>query len=414
MLPCSLPSVTGGRNCSRLRRVVCFSTLFGLFILSLRLPVCADSPLSDTDRFNFVLGPQTFGPSYHFSDRHPLLETIGVIEEMGASVVKFGLGPASKKDPPLPKGINSLLTLARDSPVHREALDKRFAFYVLWLDAFSHRNWQQGFSAAARDAEYHEIYEFVCHLLTAYSGTGKTFYLGHWEGDGMLRHTVRREHDARVTPMAVQGMIDWLSARQQAVDDAKRDTTHHGVEAWHYTEVNHVVMARDEGRPAVVNLVLPKVPVDFVSYSSYDSTNRPEPENLKSALDFIESKLHPKPEIDGKRVFIGEYGFPVHGSGKPRTPAEQDGMSRIIMRAALEWGCPFVLYWELYNNEVSSDGTQLGFWMINDRGEKQPVFHTHQLFFQRSRAFVSGYRGKHGAPPPDRVFRDAAVDFLEP
>ena len=393
--------------------VVWFAALFSLLILSLHVRVFADSSLSDTDRFNFVLGTQTFGPSYHFSDRHPLLETIEVIEEMGASVVKFGLGPASKKDPPLPQGINSLLKLARDSPVHREALDKRFAFYVLWLDAFSHRDWQQGFSAAARDAEYHEIYEFVCHLLNAYSGTGKTFYLGHWEGDGMLRHTVRREDDARVTPAAVQGMIEWLSARQQAVDDAKRDTPHHGVEAWHYTEVNHVVIARDESRPAVVNLVLPKVAVDFVSYSSYDSTNRPEPHNLKSVLDFIESKLHPKPEIGGKRVFIGEYGFPVNRPGKPRSPGEQDAMSRTIMCAALEWGCPFVLYWELYNNEVSSDGTQVGFWMINDRGEKQPVFHTHQSFFRWSRAFVSEYRDKHGAHPQDGVFRDAAVDFLK-
>lgn len=392
--------------------VVWFPALFSLLILSLHVRVFADSSLSDTDRFNFVLGTQTFGPSYHFSDRHPLLETIEVIEEMGASVVKFGLGPASKKDPPLPQGINSLLKLARDSPVHREALEKRFAFYVLWLDAFSHRDWQQGFSAAARDAEYHEIYEFVCHLLNAYSGTGKTFYLGHWEGDGMLRHTVRREDDARVTPAAVQGMIEWLSARQQAVDDAKRDTPHHGVEAWHYTEVNHVVIARNEGRPAVVNSVLPKVAVDFVSYSSYDSTNRPEPQNLKSVLDYIESKLHPKPEIGGKRVFIGEYGFPVNRPGKPRAPGEQDAMSRTVMCAALEWGCPFVLYWELYNNEVSSDGTQVGFWMINDRGEKQPVFHTHQSFFRWSRAFVSDYRDKHGAHPQGGVFRDAAVDFL--
>jgi hypothetical protein len=387
--------------------------LSGLLILSLRAPGLEGSSLSDTDRYNFVLGTQTFAPSYHFSGRHPLIETVEVIQEMGASVVKFGLGPASKKDPPLPAGINSLMTLARDSPVHREALDKPFAFYVLWLDAFSHRDWRNGFSSAAWDAEYREIYELVCHLLKAYSGTGKAFYLGHWEGDGMLRHTVRREDDARVTPAAVQGMIDWLGARQQAVDDAKRDTPHNGVEAWHYTEVNHVVIARDEDRPAVVNLVLPKVPVDFVSYSSYDSTNRPEPENFKSSLDFIESKLHPKSEIAGKRVFVGEYGFPVLRPGKPRTPGEQDAMSRVVMRASLEWGCKFVLYWELYNNEVSPDGAQVGFWMINDRGEKQPVFHTHQSFFHWSRAFVSGYREKHGAPPPEREFRNAAVRFLD-
>ena len=81
MLLCGLSSFTGERNCRPLRMIVWLPTLFALFILSLRTPVFADSLLSDTDRFNFVLGTQTFGPSYHFSDRHPLLETIGVIEE---------------------------------------------------------------------------------------------------------------------------------------------------------------------------------------------------------------------------------------------------------------------------------------------------------------------------------------------
>lgn len=365
------------------------------------------------NRFNWILGTQTFGPKYQFTDQHPLLETANVIEEMGASVVKFALGPASKIDPPLPPEINSLVTLARDHLPHRSVLDKDFSSYVLWLDAFAHRDWHKGFSSAAREAEYREVYDLVRHLLKTYSGSGKTFYLGHWEGDGMLRHTVRREDDARVTPAAVQGMIDWLNTRQQAVDDAKRDTPHSGVNAWHYTEVNHVVLARDESRPALVNLVLPNVAVDFVSYSAYDAANQADPKNLKSALDYIESKLKQKPGIGGKRVFIGEYGFPLlMGGGKSRTPIEQDLMSRVIMLAGLEWGCPFVLYWELYNNEVSPDGSQIGFWMIDAKGEKQPVYHTHKSFFDWGRLFVSEWVQREGRAPEDSEFRSAAVVFL--
>jgi hypothetical protein len=367
------------------------------------------------NRFNWVLGTQTFGPKYQFTDQHPLLETANVIEEMGASVVKFALGPVSKKDPPLPPEINSLVTLAKDHPPHRAVLDKDFAFYVLWLDAFAHRDWHKGFSSAARDAEYREVYDLVSHLLKTYSGSEKTFYLGHWEGDGMLRHTVSREDDSRVTPAAVQGMIDWLNTRQQAVDDAKRDTPHSGVNAWHYTEVNHVVLARDENRPALVNLVLPSVAVDFVSYSAYDGANKADPQNLKSALDYIESKLQKKPGISGRRVFIGEYGFPlIKGAGKTRTPIEQDMMSRVIMRAGLEWGCPFVLYWELYNNEVSPDGSQIGFWMIDDKGEKQPVYRTHQTFFEWGKSFFADWVKREGRAPADGEFRSAAVNFLGP
>ena len=83
---------------------------------------------------------------------------------------------------------------------------------------------------------------------------------------------------------------------------------HPGVEVWHYCEVNHVQLAI-EGRKAVVNMVLPHAPVDFISYSRYDSQD--DPQRLKAVLEFIASKLTPKPGIAGRRVFIGEYGFPA-------------------------------------------------------------------------------------------------------
>ena len=281
------------------------------------------------DDFNYVIGTQTFDADYQFTSETRLVETAEAIRKMGASVIKFGLmpdyapgdGANSKRQGNIPArnpNIHSLTELARDEPSHRRVLDMPFANYVLWMHTFSAGvdNWRNGFSETSRQKEYREVYDFVRYLLKTYSGTGKTFYLGHWEGDGLLRESVSRINDARVTPKAVRGMIDWLTVRQRAVDDAKRDTPHHGVQVWHYTEVNHVAIARDEGRPALVNLVLPHVPVDFVSYSAYDTCNSPRPENIKSALDYIESKLTPKPEIAGKRVFIGEYGYPV-GSPKP-------------------------------------------------------------------------------------------------
>jgi len=382
--------------------------------------------LDAVDRFNYALGTQTFDATYQFTTNSRLVETAEVMRNMGATVIKFGLMPnyaadGSRRSGNVPKkdpAIHSLTELARDEPSHRRVLDMPFANYVIWMHtiATGADSWRNGFSDDSRQREYREVYDLTAYLLKTYSGTGKAFYLGHWEGDGLLRGTIGRENDAKVTPIAVQGMIDWLTVRQRAVDDAKRDTPHHGVEVWHYTEVNHVTIARDEGRPALVNEVLPQVPVDFVSYSAYDTCNSPKPENIKSALDYIESKLRPKPGITGRRVFIGEYGYPV-GSPKPdgkseHTAREQDELSRVVMRAGFEWGCPFVLYWELYNNEIYPDGRQRGFWMIDDKGEKQPVYLTHEKILREGRQYVAEVIKRTGHPPTFEEYRRKAVEFL--
>ncbi|MFA7005595.1 MAG: FAD-dependent oxidoreductase, partial [Verrucomicrobiia bacterium] len=369
--------------------------------------------LSPVERFSYVIGTQTFGAAYQFTSKTRLVETAEAIRDMGATVIKFELarryaspnGNVPVADP----SIQSLADLAQREPSHRHVLDMPFAYYVLWAHTFNggEGKWRHGFSKEDAAKEYREIYDLAAHLLKTYSDTGKTFFLGHWEGDGFLRGSVKKADDAKVTPEAAQGMADWLATRQRAVDDAKRDTPHRDVQVWHYTEVNHVKLAMDEGRPALVNRVLPQVPVDFVSYSSYDTAK--DPALLKRALDYIESKLTPKPGIVGKRVFIGEYGFPA----TRHTPQEQDRLARGVMRAGLEWGCPFVLYWELYNNEVEPDGRQRGFWLIDDKGVKQPAYETHRRFLSWARTFVAGRKLRTGEAPTEVEFREAAVRKIQ-
>ena len=373
----------------------------------------APEPNGGLDHFNYVLGTQTFDPSYQFTKQTPLVETAEAIQALGSTVIKFALTPKKQS------AVHSLTELARDEPSHRHVLDMPFAYFVIWMHTYSNPgggSWRNGFTKTAQTNEYREVYDLVAYLLKTYDGSGKTFYLGHWEGDGMLRGSIGKEFDVRATPIAIQGMIDWLTVRQRAVDDAKRDTPHHNVQVWHYTEVNHVTPARDEGRPTVVNKVLPMVPVDFVSYSSYDTSNFPRTENIKSALDYIESKLTPKPGISGKRVFIGEYGYPIlkkTSKQNAHTPQEQERLSRIVMLAGLEWGCPFVLYWEMYNNEVNSDGSQRGYWMIDDKGVKQPVYETHRRYFEWAHHFVATETSRTGNAPDDLEFRTAAVKYLK-
>ncbi len=366
---------------------------------------------ADAAGYNYVIGTQTIGASYQFTGKTRLVETAEEIRTMGSTVIKFELTPryAGERrnvttDVP---AITSLAALARDEPSHRRVLDMPFAVFVLWSHTFCHGEdkWHKGFSTEAADAEYREMYDLTTHLLRTYAGSGKTFLLGHWEGDGFLRHSVAAEDDARVTDAAAQGMADWLNTRQRAVDDAKRDTPHEKVEVWHYTEVNHVKLAM-LGRPALVNRVLPGANVDLVSYSSYDTQG--EPPLLKAALGFIETQLPAKPGLTGRRVFIGEYGFPT----VYHTPAEQDQRSRQVLQAGLEWGCPLILYWELFNNEVTPEGKQRGFWLIDDRGLKQPVYKSHATFLEWGRREVAQTREKSGHAPTAAEFRAAAVKHL--
>ena len=365
------------------------------------------------DAFNYVVGTQTFGPAYQFTGETRLVETAERIRALGSTVIKFELSKRyadGHGNVPAPNAaIRSLTDLARDEPSHRQVLDMPFARYVLWAHPFGYRPelWRQGLAKEDAEQEYRELRDLAVHLLTTYSGSGKTFFLGHWEGDGWLRRNVAPFHDPEVTPEAVQGMADWLTVRQRAVDDAKRDTPHRDVQLWHYTEVNHVKLALEEDRPALVNRVLPKVAVDYVSYSSYDTQQ--DPALLRRALDYIESKLAPRPELPGKRVFIGEYGFPA----SRHTPEEQDRRSRAVMRVGLEWGCPFVLYWELYNNEVGPDGRHQGFWLVDDQNRTQPVYHTHQAFYAASRRYVAAFHARTGRVPTDPEFAAAAVRMLD-
>lgn len=358
-------------------------------------------PLSDVDAFNYAVGTQTIGASYQFTNRHRLVETAEAIRDMGASVIKFKLDWTGQKGA-RPENIQTLLDVALHDPVTKEIFNLPFGYYLLW--AYPLGKGREKRDEATRREE--QIYDLCCHLLRAYSGTRKTFYLGHWEGDWELRGIGSHEDP---TPERIAQKVRWLNLRQQAVDDAKRDTPHAGVEVFCYAEANLVRDAM-QGRPTMTNDVIPHTQIDFVSYSSYDTSNGKNAEvDVPKALDYIESKLQPKPAIKGKRVWIGEYGYPACNF----SPQEQDARSRRLIKTALQWGCPFVLYWEMYNNEVDKDGKQRGFWLIDDKGVKQPVYYTHQRFCQWARGYVAKYAKTALRLPTFDEYRKKAVEFLE-
>jgi hypothetical protein len=360
------------------------------------------APVTNLDTYNYGAGTQSFGASYQFTRKPRLLETAEAIREMGASAIKFRLESAQGRG--AERGsLRSLRDAAANDPVVRQIFGMSFGHYLLWAYPQSGSGKQLG-AEGARDEE---LYALCCYLLKSFSGTGKTFYLGHWEGDWEIRGRAGSREDP--APERITSRIRWLNQRQQAVDDAKRDTTHSGVEVFCYAEVN---MVRDamQGRPCMANAVVPHTQIDFVSYSSYDTSNGKDAETeVPKALDYIESKLPPKPGIKGKRVWIGEYGYPACRY----PPQEQAARTRGLIKTALQWGCPFVLYWEMYNNEVDKDGKQRGFWLIDDKGAKQPVYYLHHRFLQWARGYVAAVAKSAGQMPTFDEYRKKAVEWLD-
>jgi hypothetical protein len=381
----------------------------------------APRPLSPTEAYDYVVGTQTFCPEYQFTTQPRLIETAQAILDMGSNVIKFGIGKdlyynhngqTLRNIPAKHPEVHSLTDLVSKEPYHRQVLEMPFAYYLIWTYPFSARISCHGyerfatpFSDEETQKEYAELREFVAYLLKTYSGTHKTFYLGHWEGDWLILGHFDAGRDP--SPEQIKNMIHWLNFRQRAVDDAKRTTPHHDVEVYQYTEVN-LVRKGMQGHRCLTNDVVPKTNIDYVSYSSYDSLGGDTQANLTGALSYIESKLPPKPGIPGKRVFIGEYGTPARDVGAEG----QDALARKVIKAGLTWGCPFVLYWQMYCNDVRN-GKHAGFWLIDKQGQKQPSYFTHERFCKAMRQYVADFQQQSGRVPTTAEFRQQALKQLD-
>lgn len=382
------------------------------------------------ENYNYAVGTQTVGSKYKFTDKTMLVETAIEIKNMGSNLLKFSMNPRySSENYGLPENeqITSLTKLATLEPSMKEVLGMDFKYYHIWVYCFSQYTPEpkgkkddtaqikfiDGYPEKYEKMLYDELYEFTAHLLKTYSGTGKVFYLGNWEGDWHLRPDYNRNKP--VNPRTLDGMKKWAKVRQKAIDDAKKNIPHKDVSIYHYIEVNLVRKAVENPESQVVaNSLLEEVNPDFVSYSSYDSTNPYKNEadltlHLQQSLDYLESKLKPKKGLpDGKRVWIGEYGSP----SKHHSDEMQNLRSIWTIKASLDWGTPFILYWELYNNEIVSEtGEHVGYWLINHEGVKQPIWHTHHSFYQESKSFVENYISKNGKSPSFDFFRKEALKF---
>lgn len=329
-----------------------------------------------------VVGVTHVSGRYHLTDADFLNEGADQILSLGSRVIKVYFtvpptaNPSSNAYPfnsrwPQAKTLTELAA----TPYFRALFDKPFTTFILTTYAAGRPEhyWRAGVTAEQVADEERQFYELARHFHTAYRGQHKTFVLQHWEGDWAIRGNFDPQADP--TPQAIQGMIDWLNARQAGVDRARQEFHTSDVSVYHAAEVNLVKASMIDGRPGVANRVVPQTRVDLVSYSAWDTQS--DPVQFRQALAWLAEQTPDRPPFGGRNVYVGEFGAPQN-----EWSAEQATRTiRNAVETSLDVGCPYVIFWQLYCNElrpgepppqvpVRSNDAVRGFWLIRPDGTK--------------------------------------------
>ena len=325
-----------------------------------------------------IIGVTHVDGKYHLTDKDFLNEGAEQILTLGSRVIKVWFHNPLKSysfNSQWPQ-TNSLIEIAQ-TKYFRELFDKPFTTYIMMC--FSTGNnaayWRKGITSEQKLDEQRQFYELTKYLLTTYRGTGKTFVLQHWEGDWLIRGNYDRNADP--TAEAISGMIGWLNARQEGVNQARKEVGTDSVWVYHAAEVNRVVNTMKQGRPNMVDKVLPHTKLDLVSYSAWDATAEYSGNSqiLHEALDFIAKNTPDSVEFGNRNVYLGEFGMPENKFSPEKIQKVIPG----AVETALNWGCPYIVYWQLYCNEfkdnkqkppVKSNDAVRGFWLIRPDGSK--------------------------------------------
>ncbi len=371
-------------------------------------------PLSNpaVDAFNVRVGTETFSGLYKFTTNTLLVETAEAMTNMGSDSIKFYLGSDTsfQSGVTLAPNATNLITLARNDPSYQQVLGMPFRHFIMWCYPFANGDswWANGYNTAHGTNDYREMYDLTCYLLTNYNNSGKTFYLGHWEGDGYLNVPVNGTAWAtNPAAITIQGMIGWLNNRQQAVDDAKNNTPHSNVYVFNYAEANRVRDAMNNAptnNERVINYVVPYVTnLDYLSYSSYDAQNL-DAADLYTTLNYMQNHLPTNKAglVPGERMWVGEYGWGYD------SPAAQEPLTRSYIQRLLGWSwggqcLQYILFWEIYNNQLPSTGAT-NFYLIDPNDDKAPCYYLHDYFINQARLLTAQFKESTGALPTDIQF----------
>jgi hypothetical protein len=296
---------------------------------------------------DFVGSTHAYG-RYYFTSNDYLNEGADRLLSLGSRTIKLylhdpkGAYPFNSDWPSSYKTVVELPQL----PYFKAVFAKNFTNYILTTYSTTNRKdinyWRKGISDGNIQEETKQFYELTKYMLQTYRGTNKTFVFQHWEGDWSLRGNYKPEDDP--TPTAIESMIKWLNARQAGVDKARDEVGMDNVYVYHAAEVNLVYLSIAQGKPNLVNKVLPYTNVDLASYSSYDTMTSPE--FFRKALDFIQANSPKSKYFTNSSVYIGEFGLPENEFKYEEILA----MTKNVVETCLDFGCPYILWWELFDN----------------------------------------------------------------
>lgn len=389
---------------------------------------------SEVAEYNHILGTQQIGIHYSFGESGArVLDAARMAYRHGSRTFKlavsrnYGSQNGVNQDP----DITSLKEVVQKQPDIKEVFDMPFKDVLFWAITFANPKfgdgvmgngeWWNGADDIQRggtgneDKEYDEIYELTEYLLQTYSGTGKRFYIGNWEGDWMLNGSNTWPDPNTIPSERITAMADWATIRQQAVNDAKAATPHNDVEVWYYLEMNRADWVLS-GEPCIVNSVMPilssnGVIIDYISFSSY-TLKFVDESTSHQAMDLIHDSLLPHPSITEPRLIIGEYGYQLNAL----TFEQQTDLNREKAQQYLNWanGPPkFILIWQMFHYEENDQGTPIKFLNhIDVDGSVRPNYYLHENYLREMRQWVDRYYSNHGTLPSRAAYAAHASSVL--
>ncbi|MBN2137106.1 MAG: hypothetical protein JW720_04815 [Sedimentisphaerales bacterium] len=281
------------------------------------------------------------------------------------------------------------------SPYFRKLFAKPFTTYILMCFSTGRPEnyFRAGLTPEQKADEQQQFYQLAKYLLAEYKDTAKTFVIQHWEGDWLVRGNF--DANADPDPKALEGMIDWLNARQAGVAQARNESPAPRCRIYHAAEVNLVVASMEKGRPNMVNRVLPSTNLDLVSYSAWDSATarHNDPNTLRKALDYIAANTPDSPDFGDKNVYLGEFGMPENEFSRETTLRAV----RAATDTALDWGCPYIVFWQIYCNElrpgkgpppVKNNDDVRGFCLIRPDASKTETYGYFRNLLKTTRPFT--------------------------
>ena len=87
-------------------------------------------------------------------------------------------------------------------------------------------------------------------------------------------------------------------------------------------------------------------------------------------------------------------------------PDQQEKYSPQVLLAAVRWGSPLVLYWQLCDNEG------VGFWLVDEHGVRQPIRTLYQRCLEGARRWAVDFETEEGRLPTTEELRPVLIKLF--